>query len=231
MKTNLREFDHLIFNYYPGAAGDLLLSALLDMDLSLNHAHRNCLPTSLYQVKGFEKTRDNIPYKWTKDDKDWFCGELLQRDMFLPQSCHFVSFLDAEHLERVSKMYRIYQIIVEPEHRHKVEFLNVIKNAPGNHSNIEKLTRAVKPISIRYINEYHTVTDKAVDYLIPLSFHKLFHAPFEDFRMLYYTLRNKDPNLESYQSRIDQSLNLPKYLNIYGKDIEIDIENYDLKIV
>ena len=208
-----------------------MLSALLDMDLSLNHAHRNSLPTSLYQIKGFEKTRDNRPYKWTKDDKDWFCGELLQRDLFLPQSCHFVSFLDAEHLERVSKMYRIYQIIVEPEHRLKVEFLNMIKNAPGNHSNIAELMQKASLMSTRYIDEYHALTDKTIDHLIPLSFHRLFHAPFEDFRMLYYILRHKDPDLEAYQKHIDQSLNLPKYLNIFDRDIEIDIENYEIKVI
>jgi hypothetical protein len=231
MKTNLRDFDHLIFNYYPGAAGDLLLSALLDLDLSLNHAHRNSLPTSLYQIKGFEKTRDNRPYKWEAADKDWFCDQLIQRNMRVPQSCHFVSFLDAEHLDRVNEMYKIYQIIVEPELRMQVEFFNIIKNAPGNHNNIEQLQQKVNLMSTRNIDNYHRIAARTLDKVNVLSFQKLFYPPFDDFRMLYNNIRRKEPDLIAYQRRTKHSLNLPEYLNIFGRDIEIDIENYKIKVL
>ena len=229
MPIKLSNFNHLIFNYYPGAAGDLLVSALLDMDLSLNQAHRNCLPYSLYQIKSFEKTHK--PYHWDRSNKDWFCDELIRRDMYMPQSCHYVSFLDSDHMKKVTEMYKVYQIMVEPKHRLKVEFFNFIKNAPGNNMGIEELQHKINTISTKFIDRYHQITSNVIDDLNVISFERLFYPPFDDFRMLYLELRKCEPDLEAYKKRTEKSLDLPRFLNVLGHDIEIDIENYSIRVL
>jgi hypothetical protein len=231
MKINLSDFNHLIFNYYPGAAGDLLLSALLDMDLNLNQVHRNILPNILYQIKGFEKTRNNRPYKWDDADKAWIYEQLIERNIIMPQSCHFVSFLDSHQITQINKIFKIYQIWVEPEHRLKVEFFNLIKNAPGNYNEVSELYKKIDLISTNVIDNYHDLTSKVVEQLNVISFQKLFYPPFDDFRMLYKKIRKKEPDLETYQKRTEKSLNLPKYIKLFDQDIEIDIENYKIKVI
>jgi hypothetical protein len=70
-----------------------------------------------------------------------------------------------------------------------------------------------------------------LDVLIPLSFDRLFFDPFEDFTMLYKELKGEEPNMEKFKKKIDQSINLPKYMNIFGQDVEIDIENFTINKV
>ena len=238
---NKLKFENLVLNYYPGAVGDMLMSALLETDAKLNDVNRTNLPSIHYKMKFIEKffieeSRKQDPAtQWDSADKDSICDALLHEEHKFPQSCHYICCLEKHHIARLAQRYKIYQIMVEPKHYRLVEFFKTLKTSYAVYNNIDELKQGLKLSqdvkTIKRIHMYHTMAQGNLDVLIPLSFDRLFFEPFEDFTMLYKELRGKEPNMEKFKKKIDQSINLPKYMNIFGQDVEIDIENFTINKV
>lgn len=229
MKNN---YYNKIFNYQPGARGDFLLSSLLETELNLTATHRNELSKSCYKIKGAEKFDFSISRDSTRDTFSKFFDYLSKTDFYFPQSCHYVSLLDASQLEILNEKFDIYQITVDPRYHRLISFFSHIKNNLAKVQTTEELDVFLDKFDgkinafTRWAEWYHqSSADKPCT---RLSFEKLFYPPYDDYINLYVRLNGMMPDISVYKQRLLQA-ELPKTMTVLDTVLEIDVDNLTVK--
>lgn len=234
MAVHIKNVQNLIINYSWGARGDFLLFNLLQLELNLTKTYRSKPPEVCHQIRALEKRV--IPRNLdssVEELEQYFAGVNAISKLNVPQTCHLIGCLTSEQVANLNSKFQIKQIVItDPRNFYETALMVFVRVSLDLVKTYEELVVLLQnnPVErrVKNIEKYHqAIKDKPLNFL---SYEKLFQPPFTDFSKLFYELHGVIPDLDRYKQQLINS-KIPKNINIVGADLEIDFDNFSIKIV
>jgi hypothetical protein len=110
-------------------------------------------------------------------------------------------------------------------------FFSFLKNRFIPAQNINDVKNIVKNYR-KGGNGFHTRYDELSRQKFTRCFEygTIFYPPYSGYIELYKEINGAEPDLVEYKRKLEQA-QVPRYINVAGADLEIDIENYTFKIL
>jgi hypothetical protein len=233
----MNRFDDTIINYAPGARGEFLCRCLSGLELNMDEKFRNFNKEESYYYKKIEGTFfDNTERKQfsipESAEKNIYSSLMEHSTMNnLQTGGHYICYLQDHILLDLQNRYKIYQIVMDKEHQQEVIFYAFLKGGLHWSKDVDDLKEKISNYKKggRGFHEHYDSIARSKP-LRQINFGSLFYPPYTAYRELYLEINGVEPDLVEYDIN-NKRAQVPRFINIKGLDIEVDLDNYTLKIL